>query len=84
MMNNLNVHYNPAVVNSILNGGHRLIFRAPYYAVDGAIEYVFNTIHTSLLLYYNELSTMDELKNATVRMFNGILTFTPYFEHVGF
>lgn len=55
---NLNVHRNPAVVQEILTHGHRLVFRAPYYAVDGAIEYVFNTIHIGLLSYYNKISTM--------------------------
>ena len=83
-LDNLNVHRNPAVVQEILNHGHRLVFRAPYYAVDGAIEYVFNTIHTGLLSYYNKISTMDELANVTVLIFNNIPTFRPYFTHVGF
>ena len=78
------MHRNPAVVQEILNHGHRLVFRAPYYAVDGAIEYVFNTIHTGLLSYYNKISTMDELANVTVLIFNNIPTFRPYFTHVGF
>ena len=71
-MDNLNVHKNPAVVNVILNGGHRLVFRAPYYAVDGAIEYVSNTIHTGLLSYYNTITTMEELKNATALIFGNL------------
>lgn len=83
-MDNLNVHKNPAVVNAILNNGHRFVFRAPYYAVDGAIEYVFNTIHTGLLSYYNTITTMDELSNATALIFGNIPTFVPYFQHVGF
>ena len=81
-MDNLNVHYNPAVVNSILNGGHCLGFCTPYYAVNRAIEYVFNIIHTGLLSYYNELSTMDKLSNTTALIFNSIPTFTPYFVHM--
>jgi transposase len=32
--------------------GHRYLFRAPYWSVDGPIEYVFNTIHTHLLSYF--------------------------------
>ena len=83
-MDNLNVHKNPAVVNLVLNAGHRLVFRAPYYAVDGAIEYVFNTIHTGLLSYYNTVSTMDELSNAAALIFGNIRTFYPYFTRVGF
>ena len=83
-MDNINVHKNPGVVNEILNHGHRLVFRAPYYAVDGAIEYVFNTIHTGLLSYYNTITTMDELSNAAALIFGNIPTFVPYFQHVGF
>ena len=83
-MDNLNVHKNPAVVNLILNAGHWLVFWVLYYAVDGAIEYAFNTIHTGLLSYYNTITTMDELSNAAARLFNSIPTFTPYFEHCGF
>ena len=47
-MVNLNVRKNPGVVNEILNYGYRLAFRVPYYTVDGAIEYVFNNIHTGI------------------------------------
>ena len=83
-MDNLNVHKNPAVVNVIFSGGHRLVFRAPYYAVDGAIEYVFNTIHTGLLSYYNTITMMEKLKNTTALIFGNIPTFVPYFKHVGF
>ena len=83
-MDNLNVHKNPAVIMEIMNAGHRLVFRAPYWAVDGAIEYVFNTIHTGLLSYYNHVSTMEELSNCAALIFGNIPTFTPYFTHVGF
>lgn len=41
-MDNLNSHHHPAVLALILQYGHLLSFRAPYWAVDGAIEYVFN------------------------------------------
>ena len=83
-MDNLTVHRNAGVVNEVINRGHRLVYRAPYWCVDGAIEYVFNTVHTILLSYYNRISNMDELKNAALLIFGSIPTFTPYFEHVGF
>ena len=83
-MDHLNVHHNPGVIQEILNGGHRLIFQAPYWAVNGAIEYGFNTIHTGLLSYYNHISTMDELTNTTVLIFENISTFTPCFIHFMF
>ena len=45
-MDNLNSHRNVAVVALIHLYGHGVIYRAPYWAVDGAIEYIFNTILT--------------------------------------
>ena len=83
-MDNLNVHHNAGVVNLIHNAGHCLVFRAPYWSVGDAIEYVFNTIHTNLLTYYNQLQDMDDLANATLLIFGNIPTFYPYFVHVGF
>ena len=83
-MDNLNVHKNAAVVNMITNRGHRLVFRAPYWSVDGAIEYVFNTVHTGLLSYYNRINSMEELRNYATLIFNNIPTFAPYFVHIGF
>eukprot|EP00537_Pseudo-nitzschia_pungens_P001385 CAMPEP_0172378124 /NCGR_PEP_ID=MMETSP1060-20121228/69262_1 /TAXON_ID=37318 /ORGANISM="Pseudo-nitzschia pungens, Strain cf. cingulata" /LENGTH=146 /DNA_ID=CAMNT_0013105839 /DNA_START=815 /DNA_END=1256 /DNA_ORIENTATION=- len=45
---NLLAHHNPLTLNAILAAGHRFVFRAPYYPVDGPIEYVFNTIEMAL------------------------------------
>ena len=83
-MDNLNVHKNPMVVNLILNAGHRLVFRAPYWAVDGAIEYVFNTLQTTLMVYYNKLNSMEDLENKVRQIIGAMETFRPYFQHVGF
>ena len=44
LMDNLAAHHNAAVAALIHGNGHRLVFRAPYYAVDSPIEYVFNTL----------------------------------------
>jgi hypothetical protein len=82
-MDNLNVHKNPLVVQEILQSGHRLVFRAPYWSVDGAIEYVFCTVHTGLLTHYNAVNSMAELEHYTLAVFGAIPTFTPYFRHIG-
>ena len=37
---------NPLTINIIHNTGHRYVFRAPYWPVDRAVEYVFNTVQT--------------------------------------
>jgi transposase len=47
-MDNLLAHHHDATLNAILNAGHRFVFRAPYWPVDGPIEYVFNTIEMAL------------------------------------
>ena len=46
--NNLNVHKHPLILNMIRGAGHRLMFRARYWPVGGAVEYVFDTIQTHI------------------------------------
>ena len=50
MMDNLNAHTNPTVTAMILDAGHQILFRTPYYPVDGPIEYVFNTFQNLLCI----------------------------------
>ena len=83
-MDNLNVHRNPMVVNLIVASGHRYVLRAPYWAVDGAIEYLFNTIHAYLLMRYNELHNLDDLDNEINLIVGRFENFRKYFLHVGF
>lgn len=54
-MDNLNAHLNPTVLGLIINFGHRVLFRAPYYPVDGPIEYVFNTLQNILCIYMRDI-----------------------------
>jgi len=37
-MDNLNTHKHPMVLGLITGGGHRYLFRAPYWSVDGPME----------------------------------------------
>ncbi len=83
-MGNLSAHRNPLVMNWILNAGHRYVFCAPYWPVDGAVEYVFNAIQSKLRIYFNCLETMDDLRNCINLTVGGIFSFYQYFEHVGF
>ena len=85
-LDNLNVHANVFILNLITSRGHRYLFRAPYWSVDGPMEYVFNTFHVKLLLFFREIEDLDELRNALNQIIaqlspNG---FDPYFFHVGF
>ena len=45
-MDNLSIHKNPIITALVENAGHCVVYCAPYWSCDGAIEYVFNTIHT--------------------------------------
>ncbi|KAL7524042.1 hypothetical protein ACHAXR_001378, partial [Thalassiosira sp. AJA248-18] len=83
-MDNLNSHKNPLILNMIHNAGHRYVFRAPYWPVDGAVEYVFNTVQTRLQVYFNQLTTMNELRNRINLIIGTIPSFHRYFVHVGF
>ena len=49
-MDNLTAHKHIAVLQLIVGRGHRICFRAPYWPVDGAVEYVFNTVQHDLTI----------------------------------
>ena len=83
-MDNLNVHKNPLVMGLILNGGHRVVYRAPYWSVDGAIEYVFNTIHTMVEVLFNNINNLDDLITVVDHIITLLPTFQPYLQHVVF
>ena len=83
-MDNLNAHTNNGVQALIFNAGHRLIFRAPYYPVDGAIEYIFNVIECALCIRLREIfNTADYIQNLCQIIVN-LPDFSPFFRHVGF
>ena len=81
---NLTAHHNPAVVWAILAAGHRIAFRAPYYPVDGAIEYVFNSIQQQLTYRMHEITDYAELEQAVQDIIGGMVDFRNYFFNVGF
>eukprot|EP00956_Cyclotella_meneghiniana_P016421 scaffold25924_cov69-Cyclotella_meneghiniana.AAC.4 len=64
---------------------HRVVFRAPYWSCDGAIEYVFNTIHTYLEMDDgSHLEDANDLTNKTNLIIASMGSFRRYFLHVGF
>ncbi len=81
-MDNLNLHKNPMVLNLITGAGHRYLFRAPYWSADGPIEYVFNAIHTHLLMFFTEIQDLDQLLNCLDEIINDMGGFQRYFFHV--
>merc|ERR1712161_117767 len=85
-MDNLNVHKHPVVLDMIEDAGHRIVFRAPHWSCDGAIEYVFNTIHVKLQMCERQLKTVQDLVLELDDIIFGMVdsSFYRYFKHVGF
>jgi transposase len=83
-MDNLNTHHNAYIQTMIIADGHRIVYRAPYWPVDGAIEYVFNTIHSRLMEYFNRLQDLDDLRNRVILIVGQMENFHSYFINVGF
>jgi hypothetical protein len=57
-MDNLNAHKNPLILNVLLSSCHRYEFHALYWPVNGAVEYVFNSIQSKLRIYFKHLETI--------------------------
>ena len=83
-MDNLNSHTNAAVLALIFNAGHRIVFRAPYHPVDGAIEYIFNVIQCTLRIRMRDIKTTDDFILQMRHIITNMPTFAPFFAHVGF
>lgn len=83
-MDNLNIHKHLLILGLIEDAGHRIVFRAPYWSCDGAIEYVFNTIHTFLEMNDDEMEDVDALENRMNLIIGSLGSFRRYFLHVGF
>jgi hypothetical protein len=84
IMDNLSSHTN-AYIRQIVNAaGHRIVFRAPYYPVDGPIEFVFNTIEQALGSYFYTVRTDNELMQAVYTEIGKMETFVPYFVNCGY
>jgi hypothetical protein len=83
-MDNLNIHCHPAVLHLIAERGHQVVFRAPYWSCDGAIEYVFNTLQTRLQMDVQGVETVLELVGKIGGIIGDMAAFKNYFIHVGF
>jgi hypothetical protein len=83
-MDNLNSHKNAAVVTLIHSYGHGVAYRAPYYAMDGAIELFFNTLQTMLRARLHQITDGNSLVAAVNHSIQSVNSFEGYFIHVGF
>ena len=83
-MDNLNSHRNDAVIALIHVYGHGVVFCAPYWPVDGAIEFIFNLIQTLVRARLYDIWNSADLVAAIYASIQSIETFGPYFMNVGF
>jgi hypothetical protein len=83
-MDNLQAHKHPLLRQLIYAHGHLCVYRAPYYPIDGAIEYFFNTLQQYLTLMLYRINTSEDLIYFTSTFIDSRVNFVPYFIHVGF
>ena len=83
-MDNLNLNMSTIVMNVIHLYGHQIVYRAPYWSCDGAIEYVFNTIQTKLQMDPKAVDSIHRLVNKMNGIVGDMTLFKPYFLHVHF
>mmetsp|Transcript_8099 Transcript_8099/g.12699 ORF Transcript_8099/g.12699 Transcript_8099/m.12699 type:complete len:104 (+) Transcript_8099:213-524(+) len=78
-LDNLSSHHNVQMVALIYVAGHMIVFRGPYYPVDGPIEYVFNTIQGILRIRMDAITEGTSLLNELNLAIASIPSFEPYF-----
>mmetsp|Transcript_21198 Transcript_21198/g.21603 ORF Transcript_21198/g.21603 Transcript_21198/m.21603 type:complete len:85 (-) Transcript_21198:203-457(-) len=83
-MDNLNTHHNAVILGEFQARSHRYCFRAPYYPVDGPIEYVFNTIENALQYRMYEVKDVNDLQQHVDAIIRTIPNFENYFTNVGY
>ena len=84
IMDNLRSHHNQQMSAIIIEAGHPIVFRAPYYLVDDLIEYVFNTIQGVLRIRNHLISDAATLQKEIDHAIAFIPSFAPYFINCGF
>ena len=83
-MDNLNIHHNQILLDLFTNRGHRYLFRAPYWLVDGPMESILNAIHVFLLMHFRNIEDLEELGNCLDVIIAQMKDFVSFFLHVGF
>ena len=84
LMDNLNVHHNPLISIMLTLRGHAVVYRAPYCPVDGAIEYVFNTLEAGLVGNMHRIANAADVRTTLMATIRDIPSFSRYFRHVGY
>ena len=71
-------------LTEIRAAGHRFVFRAPFWPVDGPIEYAFNTIEMALSYRMYEIRTVNDMDAHLRAIIRGFPAFVNYFTNVGY
>jgi hypothetical protein len=74
-IDNLNLHRHPVTTKLIYACGHCVVFWAPYWSCDGAIEYIYNTLQTHLQIEINGVDTVFCLANEINFIIGGVPSF---------
>jgi hypothetical protein len=82
-MDNLLAHHNQMVVQMIHAYGHRVVFRAPYWPVDGPIEHVFNTIEGALARRMYQIDGLNDVTTHVLAVIRQMPNFVNYFLNCG-
>ena len=77
-MDNLSSHRNLLVQQIIHNAGHQIAFRAPYYPVDGPIEYYFNHMQMGLTLAMYPMDFLAGIQAEVKAGLRNSSTFRPF------
>ena len=83
-MDNLNVHKNEGVLALIHGYRHIFCFCVPYYAIDGAIKFVFDTLQVLIRSCLYNITNGAALLQVIHQSIASIDDFSTYFCHVGF
>ena len=83
-MENLSSHHNVQMSLLIFMAGHRLIFQALYYPIDGPIEYVFNMIQGPLCINLANIVDGPTLVDKEVAAIGDNETFELYYVNCGY
>jgi hypothetical protein len=72
------------VVQMIYAQGHRVVYRAAYWPVDGPIEYVFNTIEGALAQRMNQIDGLNDVTRHVLAVIRQMPNFVNYFRNCGY
>jgi hypothetical protein len=83
-MDNLITNRHPIIAQMIIAAGHCIVYHAPYYPVDGPIEYVFNTIQQELAYGMHFIKDLPTLHGHVNAILASLEEFQSYFVHCGY